>query len=193
MMTDRLRIENTCFKRHTLLSTHEGQLWRIHCGMVRAITWDDQGQIAPLGFWGKGSIIGSQLNPITPYEFECLNSVEVEPLVLEGQIFTQTLLTHIHQSGELMRILHCRRVEVRLLQLIDWFAQNFGTRSRDRIYMELPLTHQQIAESISSTRVTVTRLIRQFELAKTLQWSRHHQVVYLNRPKSTERWLRPIG
>lgn len=192
-MTDRRHLKQTCFKRHTLLSIDDGQLWRINNGMVRAITWDDQGQIAPLGFWGRDSIVGSQLNPMTPYAFECLNAVEVEPLVLDRHLLTQALLMHVHQSGELMRILHCRRVEVRLLQLIDWFAQNFGTRSRDRIYMELPLTHQQIAESIGSTRVTVTRLIRQFELAKKLRWSRRQQVVYLDQPTTTTRWLTPIS
>ena len=181
------------FKRHTLLSTHEGQLWRICRGMVRAITWDDQGQVAPLGFWGVDSLIGSQLNPITPYEFECLSPVEVEPLDLNVSLFNQALLMHIQQSGELMRILHCRRVEARLLQLIDWFAQNFGTRSRDRIDMQLPITHQQLAESIGSTRVTVTRLLKQLELEEKLQWSRHHQVVHLNQPPTQNRWLRRIS
>ncbi|MEM6426461.1 MAG: Crp/Fnr family transcriptional regulator [Cyanobacteria bacterium P01_D01_bin.128] len=163
--------------RRSLVPVEKNQLWFIRSGMVRAITWDEQGQVAPLGFWGPGNLIGSELNPITPYAFECLNVVELEPLKIDVRRINHALLSHMRQSSELMKILYCRRIESRLFQLIRWLGDNFGHRSGDRICMSLPLTHQQLAESIGSTRVTVTRLLHQFERSGQLHWSRQHQSI----------------
>jgi CRP/FNR family transcriptional regulator len=49
-----------------------------------------------------------------------------------------------------------RRLVARLLFLAEWF----GSSSRDRATIGLPLTHRQLALSVSSTRETVNKLMR---------------------------------
>ncbi|NEQ34133.1 MAG: Crp/Fnr family transcriptional regulator [Leptolyngbya sp. SIO4C5] len=77
-----------------------------------------------------------------------------------------------------MRILHARGVERRLIQFLCWLADRFGQRAPDGLHLKLTITHQEIAESIGSSRVTVTRSLKQLENENKLKWSRHHQVIY---------------
>jgi len=62
-----------------------------------------------------------------------------------------------------MEILHCRSVESSLLQLFGWLAKRFGQEVERGQLIDLRLTHQDIAELIGSTRVTITRLLNDLE------------------------------
>jgi len=72
-------------------------------------------------------------------------------------------ISHAQESEELLSIVHNRPVNVRLLQLLNWLARKFGREVEGGKLIELPLTHQALSEVICTTRVTVTRLLNQFE------------------------------
>jgi CRP-like cAMP-binding protein len=62
-----------------------------------------------------------------------------------------------------LEILHCRAVDASLLRLLSWLAKKFGHQVEKGQLIDLRLTHQEIAETIGTTRVTVTRLLNEFE------------------------------
>jgi len=165
------------FKRCDRLPSEQRHLWMIRTGIVRTVTWTDEGDIAPLGFWGPGSIVGASITEAFPYEIECLTDVKVEPTDLYTPLPMNSLLEHVRQSKQLMQILPCRRVDYRLGQFICWFAEKFGHSQTDGIHIKVRLTHQQLSESIGSTRVTVTRGLKQMERQGLISWSRRQQVV----------------
>jgi CRP-like cAMP-binding protein len=60
-------------------------------------------------------------------------------------------------------ILHCRSLDVALLKLLNWLAKKFGRQVEQGQLINLRLTHQEIAEILGTTRVTITRLLNEFE------------------------------
>lgn len=138
-------------------------LWQIDVGVVRTSTWNEEGTLVTLGFWGPGDIVGQPLSQINPYQIECLTAVEAWLLPADCWNFHQAMLSHIQQTEELLRIIHCKHVECRLLQFLNWLARRFGREVAQGQLIDLPLTHQHIAQDIGTTRVTVTRLLNRFK------------------------------
>jgi hypothetical protein len=42
------------FKCKNILPLKPSTLWKIESGVVRSVTWDEEGRTVTLGFWGKG-------------------------------------------------------------------------------------------------------------------------------------------
>ena len=139
-------------------------LWKIDRGAVRTFTWNDEGAVIGLGYWGAGDIVGHSLSRIRPYRIECLSSVEATlmPSYLWYRVM-DSAIAHVQQGEELLNIVRSRPMDFRLLQALCWLARKFGRPVEEGTLIDIRLTHQEIAEAIGTTRVTVTRLLQQFE------------------------------
>lgn len=166
------------FVRRQVLPAKPHVLWRIHAGLVRTLTWNDEGDIVPVGFWGPGSLLGPEIAQVTPYEIHPLTRVEASPVSAYLPLPNRVLLEHVQHTSAMMRILHHHRVEDRLVNLLVWLAKRFGKLDPRGLQMQLPLTHQEIAETIGTTRVTVTRMLKHLEAEGKVTWSRHQQVIH---------------
>ena len=113
-----LRLDQHKFKRRELIPLGKSLLWQINVGVVRTLTWDEEGTATCLGFWGTGDIVGQPLSQISPYQIECLTDVEAWTLPSEYWHFHQAMLSHVHQTQELLRIIHTKPVEYRLMQFL---------------------------------------------------------------------------
>lgn len=174
-------LKQLTFSRYDLLSLQPDILWKIERGVVRTVTSSEDGKPIILGFWGAGDIVGKPLTSLEPYQIECLTSVEVN--LLPSSVWYQFIdaaISHIRLSEELLNIVHSRPVPYRLLQLLDWLARKFGRDVEQGKLIELPLTHQTLSEAICTTRVTVTRLLKQFEEEEILK--RHGRYLVLCQP-----------
>jgi CRP-like cAMP-binding protein len=150
--------------RRSLLPLGRDYLWRIESGVIRTLTWLEDGTTVTLGLWTAGDIVGRMLSKAEPYQIECLTPVEVTALPLDRwHQVNEALIRHIQQYQEFLEILHCRSVETSLLRLLTWLANKFGQDVEQGHMIDLRLTHQEIAEIIGTTRVTVTRLLKEFE------------------------------
>jgi len=152
------------FSRRDLLPAREDVLWRIERGAVRTVTWSEQGALIALGYWGVGDVVGHSLSRVKPYQIECLTSVEMS--ILPSELWYQTLdamFVHVQQSEELLNIVHRKPVALRLWQFLVWLSQKFGRDVEQGRLIDLGITHQEIAEVINTTRVSVTRMLQQFE------------------------------
>lgn len=154
------------FGRRELIPGRDDCLWRIDRGALRTLTWSEEGTVIALGYWGEGDIVGQPLSRLTPYRMECLTSVEATllPPYCWHQVM-DSAIAHIQQTEELLGIVRSRPTDVRLLQLLRWLARKFGCEVPQGILIDVRLTHQEIAEVVGTTRVTVTRLLQQFEQA----------------------------
>lgn len=166
------------FSCSDLLPLQSDSLWKIERGVVRAMTWSEEGKSVTLGFWGPGDLVGKPLSKLDPYQIECLTSVEAT--FLPPHLWHQVMdawISHIQLSEELLSIVHNRPVNVRLLNLLKWLARKFGRQVDQGMLIDLPLTHQDISEVICTTRVTVTRLLNQFDAEGILK--RHSRFLIL--------------
>ncbi|NJM98677.1 MAG: Crp/Fnr family transcriptional regulator [Phormidesmis sp. RL_2_1] len=176
--TDLYRPKLCRFKRHENLALRGSGLWRIQQGYVRSLTWSLEGDPVPLGFWGVGDIVGYAIAQAHPYEMQCLTSVTAEYLGSACRFSPAVALAHVRQSNELLRIVHCRQTEQRLLSFLCWLAYRFGERVAEGYQVQPKLTHQEIADSIGSTRVTVTRLLQELERGGKIRWNAREKIVY---------------
>ena len=158
------------FARRTLLPLAHDYLWQIDSGVVRTLTWLEDGTNVTLGLWGAGDVVSRALSRAEPYQIECLTPVEATVLPLDKwHQVNEVLIDHIQQFQEFMEILHCRSVDVALLRLLTWLAKKFGYAVEQGQQIDLRLTHQEISEILGTTRVTVTRLLNEFEKQGIIQ------------------------
>ncbi|MGK7923289.1 MAG: Crp/Fnr family transcriptional regulator [Trichodesmium sp.] len=168
------------FKRRQLIPLTDVLLWRIDAGIVRTLTKNEEKNIITLGFWGQGDIVGQPLFPFHPYQVECLTIVEAS-ILPRGYFYAQeVMLSHIQKTQELLRIIHTRKIKLRLLRLLKWLTDRFGNPIPEGKILDIRLTHQEIAEIIGTSRVTVTRLLNQFEEEKKIGWSHSNCLILFN-------------
>jgi Crp-like helix-turn-helix domain len=159
------------FLRRTFIPIAEDvQCWRIHEGCVRAMTWDDEGTIATLGFWQSGDIVGAFPSWSIAFHLECLVNVCASPVSPDDIRESVLLMSHFDQAQQLLQITSHRRVENRLMNFLCWLASRFGHRVAEGYLVELRLTHQDVADTIRTTRVTVTRLLHQLQEEGKIVW-----------------------
>lgn len=152
------------FSRGEMIPLWSGIIWKIEKGICRSLTWSEEGTVITLGIWGPGDIIGRSLSKIEPYQIESLSRSEVS--ILPANFIYQAshaILEQIQLAQELLCIIRRERVHISLLELLIWLAKRFGKEIEEGHLLDLPMTHQELAEVIGTTRVTITRLFKQFE------------------------------
>ncbi|MGB5135335.1 MAG: Crp/Fnr family transcriptional regulator [Prochlorococcaceae cyanobacterium] len=139
--------------------------WRLDAGYLRASSWTDQAEIFTVGIWGPGESVIPELLTMQPVELHALSSVHVSewlPGPDERQSFSAT---HIQQMSMLLRLSRIRPADVRLFHLLMWLGHRFGHVTPKGVIVpleEMNITHRQMAEIASMSRVTVTKTLGQF-------------------------------
>lgn len=75
-------------------------------------------------------------------------------------------------SGTLVNIVS-DDVRLRVVKVILRLGARYGTRRNDRVQVAIPLTHQEIADMIGTTRQTVTGVLNELKRAGVLAFNRH--------------------
>ena len=170
------------FKRHDSIPLSSEMLLHIERGVVRTVTWSEEGTVMTLGYWGTGDVVGQPLSNIQPYQVECITSVEVSyvPSYQKERVL-KAICQHVQQAEELLSIIRQTNARDRLLQMLLWLARKFARPVERGQLIDLRLTHQEIAEFIGMTRVSVTRLLSQLEQEGIIGRPRRHFIVLLDR------------
>jgi len=158
------------FTRRSLLPLDNSHLWQINSGFVMTNTYLEDGTMIALGLWGRGDIVGQSLTRIKPYQAQCLTNVEASLVLAQEWNQSKTdWLKHIERAEELMVIRGNKKVETMLTQLLVWLSKKFGSQVEQGRLIDMRLTHEDLAGLISSSRVTVTRLLGQLEQEKVIE------------------------
>ncbi|MBD2033655.1 Crp/Fnr family transcriptional regulator [Phormidium sp. FACHB-592] len=152
------------FSPRSLLPLRQQSIWKIEAGVVRTITWLEDGTIAATGLWGPGDLVGKALSKMESYQIECLTTVEVSLLPV-SRLYeeTEALISNLQQSEAFSLIRSYRKIDAMVLKLLSWLAKKFGREVEAGHLIDLRLTHQDLAEMLGTTRVTITRTLSQFE------------------------------
>jgi CRP-like cAMP-binding protein len=176
------------FSPRAVLPNKSGCLWKIEEGVVRAMSWLEDGTIVVLGVWGPGDLVGEALTQVEPYQLECITGVKATLLSSDRWQYnldiTASLLNHVKQVEEFLLIRSHRRIDATLLQLLSWLARKFGKEAESGQLIDLRLTHQDIAEMLGTTRVTITRVLSQLEQQGMIRRLPLHRIVL----KEEELW-----
>jgi CRP-like cAMP-binding protein len=170
------------FERRARIPLKRDYFWQIESGAVRTLTCLENGSYVTLGLWGATDILSPLLSKADPYQIECLTPVEATLLPLDRyEYINKALIRQFQQLQAFIEILHSRPVEFSLLRLLNWLAKKFGREVEKGHLIDLRLTHQEIAEILGITRVTVTRLLRDFEQQGAISRLPHKFIVLRDR------------
>lgn len=147
-----------------------GELYVVCRGIVQLHTIHPDGSETLLGLAGPSMPFGLSLTSVSPYWATALTPVDVLPLSMAELENSPTLMvglfTHLsrrlQQSEAWLALSGKRLVADRLRQLLIMLAQEFGQVEPKGVRLTIRLTHHQLATTIGTTRVTVTRLLRDF-------------------------------
>ena len=146
--------------------------WRVNDGYLRATGWTDQAEVFTLGIWGPGEIVMPELLTHQPVELRALSPARVLEWNPDPAEHHCCSTTHIQQMGMLLQLTRIRPAEARLFNLLIWLGERFGTttdQGRSVPLEAMNLTHRQLAEMSSVSRVTVTKSLGQFRQRGWLQ------------------------
>jgi CRP-like cAMP-binding protein len=163
------------FARGQLVSLNPETVWRIESGFVRTTAYGEDGDVMTLGIWSCGDVVGQSLSCVPTYQIECLSKAKLSPLNSLDIPAAKALQHHRQQVEILLSIVRYKRIPDRLMSVLQWLNQRFGQETDSGWLLDLHLTHQILAETAGTTRVTVTRLLTQFEQEGRLQKLNHHR------------------
>jgi CRP-like cAMP-binding protein len=152
-----------------LMYPHE--IWIVCRGLVRLNTIHASGNEVILAIIGPSMPFGLPLTILNPYQAIALSNVDLMRLstseVEQSPILTQGICRHLtrrlQQTEAMLAVVNHRRVEDRLRHLLLLLKDEIGQETADGIRLNVRLTHQHLANAISSTRVTVTRAIGELQ------------------------------
>jgi CRP-like cAMP-binding protein len=72
-------------------------------------------------------------------------------------------------------------MQQRLWLLLDSLANRFGYMVKQGKLIDLRLTHQELADTIGTSRITVTKLLNSFERASLISRYRNKTIILHNR------------
>lgn len=167
-----------CCLANDIVPIDQTYIGQIQQGVVRSLTWSEAGTVVIIGYWGVGDAVGQPLASVQPYHIECLTSVVASCIPVNQWIqVSEAIFCHARQVEELLCIVRQERVHHRLLQLFVWLAHKFGRAVELGQLIDLHLTHQSLAETIGTTRVTVTRLLAKFEQQGIVRRQNRHFIL----------------
>lgn len=168
------------FERRELLPLSPNRLWQIERGVARSLTCNSEGDAIALGYWGEGDVVGQPLS-LLPLNIECLTEVEATEIPAHhwDRVLDRIILC-CQQNEELLNIVRVQPALSQLWQFLWYLSRKFGREVERGRAIDFWLTHQQISETLGTTRVTVTRLLKQLEREGKIARDRHRFIVIPN-------------
>jgi CRP-like cAMP-binding protein len=159
-------MEHQIFAAGELMILEVDYYWVLLEGTVKACTWTEEGNSIILGYWGINDLIGQSLSLVYPYRVECLTQVKAQRIHIDQTCkisHLHLIQRHIQQTEEMLYILRSDKASQRLCSILLWLGRKFGQEVELGRLINLRLTHQDLAELVGATRVTITKLINQLE------------------------------
>lgn len=157
------------FRSGQVITMLPHEIWVVCRGIVQLGTLYDSGEESMLGLACPGMPFGLPLTLMCPYQSIALSDVDLMRLTIseieQSPALAQGIFRHLsrrlQQTEALLAMVGYRRVEERLRHLLVLLGQEIGQPADSGTRLSVRLTHQQLANAIGTTRVTVTRLLHQ--------------------------------
>ncbi len=161
-------------------------IWQVSKGIVKLSTIRENGEEVLVGLAGPLMPFGSDLTSLQTYQATALSTVELVSFSTTdlvtypdlAQIFLTQINQRLRQTEALLAISGQRHVKDRLYQLLLLLKQEIGQPVEQGNRLSIRFTHQDFADSCSTTRVTITRLIGKLqEEGKIMLDSQNHIIL----------------
>jgi CRP-like cAMP-binding protein len=167
--------------------TEPNHIWVVCSGVVQLSMLHPSGDEVLLGLVVPSMPFGAPLTNLQSGTTKALTSVELLRFSLQEieqspnltlALFRQ-LNRRLLQTESILAISSHRRIEDRLRHLLLLLKQEVGEPTRDghEVRLQVKLTHQQLANTIGTSRVTITRLLGQLRAENFVYQDRDRHLV----------------
>lgn len=173
------------YTKGEIISLNPDVLWQVHSGLVKLTTFSHGGQEVLVGLAGASSVFGSSLTALSLYEATALSdtklwSIPVSEFATSPKL-KQRLLPQISQrlkqTESLLAIYGETRVAERLYSLLQLLKQEIGQPVENGTRLLVRLTHEDLATACCTTRVSITRLLKQLQQQEKLSMDSHRHLI----------------
>ena len=167
-------------------------VWVVVRGLVKLGAVTEHGDELLLGLAGPNQPFGESLSDVEAYEaitstdcdLLCLSLDEIQQSPELSMAMMNAVGARYRQAEQLLALLGLRRIEDRVRGFIELMAQDYGMPCEDGLRLNLRLTHQDIASALSTTRVTVTRVLGLLREEGWLKFDAQRHVVLTHLPRN---------
>lgn len=160
-------------------------VWQVCQGLVQLSTLYPNGEQVWLGWAEPSTFFGQWFSLLRSYQAIALCDVQLTWFSLAeinasprlSQIVLPQLVRRIQQTEALLAISGQRRVEDRLQHLLMLMKQQIGQPVAEGTRIEMRITHQNLANAIGTTRVTVTRLLSKLKSEGLITIDRDRHII----------------
>ena len=157
--------------------------WIVEDGFLWLSAWNEEDSTTTLGIWGPGDLVIPSIFSDRHIQLCSLSAVQVEERAVsveEHQAFVndQTL-----QLASLLQISRIKQAEERLFRYLIWLGQRFGRVNSQGVglsFMDMNLTHRNLAAMTGMSRVTVTKALIRFRQEERLCKQGNDELLRLN-------------
>ncbi|MEM8531709.1 MAG: Crp/Fnr family transcriptional regulator [Chloroflexota bacterium] len=157
------RQEHT-YRQGDLIPVNQGEVIEIQAGVITINLLHEDGRSALIGLAGPQHIlIGNPVNDDRVQLIAHTNSVislQSWSHACHQPHFLERLYHRLQQAETWGAIQSHPSAETRLIGILQLIAGQFGTTTKDRIRLNIRLTHEQLAAAIHADRTTTTRLLK---------------------------------
>ncbi|OKH18251.1 hypothetical protein NIES593_22280 [Hydrococcus rivularis NIES-593] len=149
----------------------EQGVWQVYRGVAQLSQLSVNGEEILLGWAQPSTFFGMWLTHIESYQVKALSELylkwyplsEIEASPHLSHLMLTQVVRRMRQTEALLAIAGLRRVEERLHELLQLLKKELGQPVPEGTRLAVRLTHQNLANAIGTTRVTITRLLGDFQ------------------------------
>lgn len=164
--------------------------WLVVRGMVRLGAITIHGDETLLGLAGPNEPFGDPLSAVLAYQATtlvdtdllCLPANELRRQPRLASAMLEAVVQRYRQSQSLLALMALRRVEERVRGFLEMLVSDYGHPCDQGLRLHVRLTHQDIANAVGTTRVTVTRVIGQLRQEGWLTFDAERHLVVSHLP-----------
>lgn len=195
---DQRQLLEELYRERKLYSYYSGEsvpiepkeIWIVCRGVVQLSTLlYPSGDEVLLGLAGPSMPFGIPLSSLNSYHATALSNVDLLRLTLldieTSPTLSQGIFCHLgrrlRQAEAILALAGYRRTEERLHHLLLLLKNEVGQPVEEGTRLTVRLTHQQLANAIGTTRVTVTRLLGKLRSEQWVKVDRTRHLVVTSR------------
>ena len=183
---DKLFLES--YERGEEIAVRGGEIWQVYRGVIQLSTVKLNQEETIVGWVTPNHVFGNLFEQDTRYRPVALADVYVRRFgikeIQQSPNLTRVLLSEFSyrslQSQRLLAINALRRVEERLWQLLLMLAEEMGCSIENGIRLTARFTHQNLAKVIGTTRVTITRILGEFQNRDWIEFDEARHIIVKN-------------
>ena len=168
----------------------KNQIWLVVRGAVVLSAMNKDNKVAVLGFVGPGQSFGAPLSRIDGYnalalcncDFLCLSIDEAYNSGSISQVIFQSIVARNNYAESFLVVLGIKNTKEKVKAFLEMLALDFGHVVEGGIVIGFKINHEQIANALGFTRVTMTRMLNDLKDNGWLKKSKNGHILISNQP-----------